>query len=198
LGKAALQVLVGPRNRFGAHYFQLWLSSTEGASVAGGLIHRGSYPAYNWIEVMSLEPPYEGRLLSLLGGTVPPGGHLMVEYDSDARRETAATLSLGVPSIATPVGELLYRAGCGLSFKDWSVAEGGMEGPRKLQGFRPPDMETATQRAVERCRELREFLSMPPGPGHLRLQQAARRRAQRVLKSLEEQSCRGQVTGKRR
>lgn len=199
--------LIGPKNRYGAAYFQLFLQNARGETskqpVIMGLHHQGSYPGYNWIEVMSLAPkakfgsgeevPFgissNGRtrqLFQYLADLLPPGGHMMVEYDSPEQRDTARLLALGIPPIATPLGYTLFLAGCGLGFKDWYFAEGGIEGPRKLQGHKVLDSRHARLKTEEIIQELSNFLRQPPPGKFPQLERAARERALAVLRTLSD------------
>ena len=194
-----LRVLLGPSSRFGARYFSVLferdgIQSEEALLI--GLHNRGPLPSYNWIEVASTQERVampgdrvadigsEGieRLLGFLFDMVPPGGHLMVEYDSPQRAETARALALGVPPLATPLGELLFRIGCGAHFKDWQIAEGGAEGPRKLQAYQPPNQQVAERWKGEAADLLRAFISRPARGGPA--VKAGRERARRLLPSL--------------
>jgi hypothetical protein len=177
---ATLRVLLGRRSRFGAQYFAVLLESPAGIlsreAVLSGLHNQGPLPSYNWIEVAETNQRLtlldgstfdmgEGqpeRLLGLIAALIPPGGHLMVEYDSAQRASTARALAKNVPPIATPLGELLFRLGLGPKFKDWQIAEGGSEGPRKLQAYRPPSPAEAERWRIEAVRELEAFLEHPP------------------------------------
>ncbi|GBD11154.1 hypothetical protein HRbin23_00806 [bacterium HR23] len=149
-----LRVEVGPPNRVGAHLFRLWWESPTGEvarpAVVEGLHHRGPYPATCWVEVMALPPEVqtpshrlalEGEALvevfRLLGRLLPPGGHMMVEYEAPHRQATRRALERGAPPEETPLGRLLVRAGFTGGFRDWYFAEGWTEGPRKLQAFLP-------------------------------------------------------------
>jgi len=114
---------------------------------------------------------------------LPPGGHLMVEYDSPQRAETPGR-SRAVPAIATPLGELLFSIGCGARFKDWQIAEGGTEGPRKLQAYKPPSGEIAQRWRREASADLRAFLERSAA-GASDAVLAARRRAESLLPALE-------------
>lgn len=183
LGPLRLLALAGPKNSVGASYFQLYLVDAAGRlsqqPFAQGLCNRGRYPAYNWVEFVRYDarPAFDGDTVDLaargldrqlfrwLGDLLPPGGHLMVEYESPTQRETERILSLGYPAAASPLGVLLLEAGC-LSFRDWYIPEGGREGPRKLQGFKPLDEEQARQRARALSDVLREALSRPPRAEH--------------------------------
>lgn len=80
------------------------------------------------------------KLFKALGIIIPPGGHLMVSYEGGDRlhKETIKLLSLGVSPAITPLGYLIFKAGFQL-IKDWYLAEGGFEGPRKLWGEKASD-----------------------------------------------------------
>ncbi len=197
-----LLVLLGPKSSVGARYFQLFLRVAPGGLSQGafllGLHNSGPFPAYNWIDVarydgaasfadgaeLTLAGPPERRLFRLLGGLVPPGGHLMVEYESAHARSTERMLSLGVPPVATPLGYLMFLAGCGASFRDWYISEGGREGPRRLQGFKPLDSASAARKAVAMAAELHAFLA--PGAHRREWDAMARGLARRVLRRLED------------
>jgi hypothetical protein len=200
LAGAELRVLLGPSSRFGARYFALLLADAEGRAtrepVLSGLHHQGPLPSYNWIEVAETKQRVQlpdataidigddgiEQLFELLYALIPPGGHLMVEYDSPQRAETAQALAHGVPPIATPLGELLFRVGFAAHFKDWQIAEGGSEGPRKLQAYKPPSPDDARRWAQRAADQLRAFLAGPPPSSPI--VQAAQERAQALLPSL--------------
>ncbi len=202
LGPYRLLALLGPKNMVGARYFQLFLvdaagSMSEGAAVLG-LHSSGPYPGYNWTEVIRYEPSprihgeaadlraggQEEGLFRALAGLVPAGGHLMVEYESPAQRETERVLGLGYPPVTSPLGYLLFRAGC-RSFRDWYIAEGGREGPRKLQGYKPLNEALAKERSQALRRELTDLLAAPESPQHGDYGRTARRLAKDVLAALK-------------
>jgi hypothetical protein len=82
----------------------------------------------------------EWNLFKLLGDIIPAGGHMMMPYDLDDNvlsRMTFAALGRNIPMVATPIGFLLFRIGFTIPFRDWYIAEGGHEGPRKLQFEKP-------------------------------------------------------------
>ena len=186
LGPYHLGVLQGPRNPFGASYFQVMATGGKGRSALVGLLSRGPYPAHNWIEVLDFLPgdlEKEGLLLPLfryLFALVPPGGHMMVEYESPSWAATREALSLGVPPILTPLGQVLRQIGCE-RVRDWHIAEGGREGPRKLIGYKALNPQPSSLRRKELGRELQEFLARPPG--HHPLEEEARRKARLILES---------------
>jgi hypothetical protein len=192
-------------NNIGARYFRLCLTAKDGRlsrqPVIEGLHNGGAFPAYNWLEVARYNPRLEfdgeaidltetgldRRLFCLLGVLLPPGGHLMVEYDSHSQRVTERILGLGYPPLTTPLGSLLLAAGC-RSFRDWYIPEGGREGPRKLQGFKPLDEGTARERTRALAQALGEVLEPPRRPDDpwnrtaLRLARQARRILHRELR----------------
>ncbi|GBD12930.1 hypothetical protein HRbin24_00951 [bacterium HR24] len=193
-----LAVFLGPASAVGSRYFQLWLLDEDGRpsvqAVALGLFNAGRFPAYNWVELVRYLPRArfdgrevrlgergrEERLFRLLSSLVPPGGSLMVEYDSPEHALTARILSRGYPPPCTPLGYALLAAGC-LSFRDWYIPEGGREGPRKLQGFKPLDDETARQRARALAEAIREALSRPARGGRAEETRTAARLGRRAL-----------------
>lgn len=147
----------------------------------------GAAPADSEVQLV-LEPEPQGGaadLFRLLARLVPPGGHLMVEYDSPFGRSTAQALDAGVPPAATPLGHLMFLAGCGDGFKDWAIAEGWTEGPRKLQGYRALDEDHRRAAWQRMAADLQEFLGRTPlvrAPSPTVL--AGRRRAEAMLASL--------------
>ena len=176
LGGVTLDVRLGPRSAVGSTYFRCYLATPGGrtsAPVVFGLQNAGPYPGFNWVEVLDFHatlpldaggtfdvtPELERALFERLASVVPPGGHLMAEYDSAARSLTARALAARVPPVATPLGALLFEVGCGVAFRDWYIAEGGREGPRKLQGFRALDDDHARTRGLETLAALDAFLA---------------------------------------
>ncbi|MBI4294828.1 MAG: DUF1122 family protein [Chloroflexi bacterium] len=207
VGGFRLQLLLGPRNRYGADYFQMFLQDSHGRAgqepVVMALHHSGRYPGYNWVEVISLasrvsfaaagsaaadvvelQSDLVRRLFQHLADVIPPGGHLMVEYDSPEQQVTERALALGVPPAATPLGSLLLEIGCGAGFRDWHFAEGGSEGSRKLMGFKATDPEIAGIKAQQIARELLEYLEKPGENPSSKVEAAALRRAAAVLQKL--------------
>jgi hypothetical protein len=209
LGGYEALALLGPKNNVGSRYFQLFLVDGRGrmseVAVAFGLHNRGPYPGYNWAEVIRYEPsPRMGEgtaprrapvraelragggeeaLFGALASLVPAGGHLMVEYDSPAQKESERVLTLGYPPVTSPLGYLLFGVGC-RSFRDWYISEGGREGPRKLQGYFPLDESIAAERTAALRREVEALLASPETPSHGEYGRTARRLAAAVLEGL--------------
>ncbi len=202
-----LVVLLGAKNRIGASYFQLFLQTDSGEvsqqPVVMGLHNQGRYPSYNWIEIISLSSRVSfgsgeqvlyissnrltQQLFQYLADLIPPGGHMMVEYDSPEQQDTARSLALGIPPSATPLCYVLFSVGCGAGFKDWHFAEGGSEGSRKLEGYKTLNSQHAQFKTEETVQELTAFLDrLPPAEGS-ELEVAARNRALAILNKFKQQ-----------
>lgn len=207
IGELTVRVFDGPRSRFGAKLFRLHLENCKGAiceDLLTGLCGTGPHPSHNWIEIASacFEARFDGeahllnpetsecsrQLWQVLADAIPAGGHLMVEYESAEWRETADGLLRDLPPVATPLGHLMFRIGCGVNFKDWYFSEGLHEGPRKLQGWKALDRQHATKRAAEMEQELRTFLSTTPLAA-TELVARARARAEEIILRIEQMSA---------
>jgi hypothetical protein len=168
-----LEVHLGPR-RIGGGYLRVFVNvGGSRPRFIDALFNDGPYPGQNWIEIVDLDLPrgvdagtgWEARLvpfLEPLAASIPPGGHLMIEYEKTMWSETQLGLLAGIPPLATPMGGLLYHAGCGDSFKDWYFPEGGQEGGRKLQGNKAFDDRQRVELAARRAGELDRFLAQAP------------------------------------
>jgi len=203
LGDYRLLVLLGPKNNVGSRYFQLFLADASGrlgdAPLALGLHNSGPFPAYNWIELTQYRPVrrFAGRvsdlaaegldrkLFEMLSELVPPGGHMMVEYDSPGQRASERMLTRGYPPVASPLGFLMFFAGC-RSYRDWYISEGGREGPRKLQCFKPLNEDIRREKEERLHEELNAFLARPERSARDEWLELARRTAREVLAALEE------------
>lgn len=200
--EVAIHVELGPRTAEGHRRFHVTLEAAEHGRSLRPVIegrHATGRDPLPWLEVthfahqleMSrgtvVEVPVEidRRILLHLGSLVPPGGHLLVEYDSPGRRMTSRALLAGVPTLATPLGAALYAAGCGVVVRDWGEALGGRAGPRRLQGTRALDPAHAEARARETLPTLRRWVAAS-GDLEWDLQAAARLAAHEVIASLEE------------
>lgn len=199
VGALRLVVLLGPKNNVGARYFQIFGVHVSGKlaqpRIALGMFNSGPFPAFNWVELTHYEPrlaagettldlareEHELSLFQALSSLVPPGGHLMVEYDSPAHEATARILSQGYPPACSPLGFRLFQVGV-RSYRDWYIAEGGREGPRKLQGFKPLNEEIARDRNQSLLRELEVVLAGPRR--HDEWGEIARRHAAQVAATL--------------
>jgi hypothetical protein len=199
VGGVRLIVLLGPKNNVGARYFQLFAADAQGRlsadRLALGMFNAGPYPAFNWVELTQYEPVVafdeqqidirsggeDLALFQVLLSLVPPGGHLMVEYDSPFHEATARMLTLGYPPVTTQLGYRLFPAG-ERSYRDWYIPEGGREGPRKLQGFKPLNDEISREKTAALLTAVKAVLA--GGEGHGEWGEIARRNAAAVAQAL--------------
>jgi hypothetical protein len=121
------------------------------------------------------------ELFRILGEAIPPGGHLMVSYEGDQpiHEETLLGLSAGIPPVATPLGHLLFLSGFAC-IKDWYLAEGGMEGPRKLWGEKAPDAGWEKTFRERTLKELMQYLARSRADETDDPHRAARERAEEM------------------
>jgi len=103
----------------------------------------------------------EAGFIGLLGSLIPPGGHLMIDYDSGGQDLTLAELVARVPPPASYLGDLMFRAGFRGQFKDWYFSEGGHEGPRKLQANKSPNTAATRAALADHLKALRQFVRRP-------------------------------------
>jgi hypothetical protein len=164
-------------------------------SVAGRT--RGSwldcdfYPAQSFGE-REIDITEEGlalRLFEIRGEAIT--SHCMVAYEvwehsTDLHAFTDISYRLGIPPAATPVGELLIAAGCVAGFKDWYIAEGGNEGPRKLQAEKPLTAAAKTEAMVTVAQSLIDYLARRPVGGAEAVEMDCRRRAVGLLAGMED------------
>lgn len=202
LGEYVVTVLLGPRNAVGSRYFQLSLSDKDGRladeALALALQNSGPYPAFNWVELTQFrevlsfgrrklglwETGLASQLFAALCGLVPAGGHIMAEYDSPTHRATERILTLRYPPVCSPIGYLMFEQGV-RSYRDWYISEGGREGPRKLQGFKPLNREIAKEKTAAMIAELRAALKGKGNPEHGEWGALARELGGRALKRLQ-------------
>ena len=202
LGDCTVIALLGPKNNVGSRYWQAFLAGSDGRladePVALGLHNSGPFPAFNWIELTQYReqlqiggeeidlwaPGLEGQLFAALDSFVPPGGHIMVEYDSPTHRPTERILTLRYPPAASPLGYLMFEHIGVRSYRDWYISEGGREGPRKLQGFKPLNDEIAAEKTAALRSEIETLLNRGLGPEHGEWGRLARDLATRVRQHL--------------
>ena len=203
-----VKVDVGPARIIEQAYFALHLVQNNGTSfsdpVFSGVFSAGrpSHSIPGWVDgdyfdtasfpdgsSISLSMHgFDLRLFKMLGGLVPEGGSLMVSYtlfskESRIHRETKRGLDRGYPPVVTPLGFLLFVAGCGMGFKDWYFAEGGREGPEKLQGYKSLNSQIAKEKAEQMLQELRVFLGRTQNEDNLARE--FKSRADQVMRELQ-------------
>ncbi len=189
------------RPRAGWYYLTVTLAGADGASsitpLMTGILSGGGRGVRPWCECR-LYPEVrtadgatldaraaglEAALVERLGAILPAGGHLMAEYESPGQERTHAELLLRVPPAAAELGAIMFAAGFRGAFKDWYIAEGGHEGPRKLQANKSPNPETARAALRTHARELAEFVKRPPprDPKDAAIVRVAQDRARKLI-----------------
>ncbi len=165
------------------------LSQSISGWIDGDYFDTANFPDGNSISLST--HGLDLQLFKMLGGLVPQGGSLMVSYslfskESRIHRETKLGLDRGYPPVVTPLGYLLFVAGCGMGFKDWYFAEGGREGPEKLQGYKPLNELVAKEKAEQMLKDLRVFLGRARDEDML--VRESRARADHVMRELQKPS----------
>ncbi len=201
LGDYRVIALLGPKNAVGSRYFRLFLADGAGhlaeEPLALGLFGAGPYPAFNWVELTQYQESLDvgGSALDLwatgldrslfaaLSALVPPGGHIMCEYDSPTHKATERILTLRYPPAASPIGFRMFEVGV-CSYRDWYISEGGREGPRKLQGFKPWNKAIAREKTAALKAELSAALKRRPNREHGEWGRLARELAGKALAEL--------------
>lgn len=112
----------------------------------------------NCDEAIKLNESLLIKLFKIWSSIIPANGHINIEYENEDQITTMKLLSKGFPPILTPIGFCSYFAGFTGGFKDWYFAEGGMEGPRKLQINKPLNLTHALIMNYKIAKELIEFL----------------------------------------
>lgn len=166
------------RERVGWAHISIGLAGADGRRIGGpvmtAIVSGGGRGVKPWIEarlypellvggrrIGTRAEGIEDQLIAIMGAAIPPGGHLMIDYESGGQEQTFNELRLGAPAAATELGARMLAAGLAGDFKDWYFSEGGHEGPRKLQANKPPDEKSRRAASDKRIRELRSFLTRP-------------------------------------
>ena len=201
LGDYTVIALLGPKNAVGSRSVQLFLADSAGRlaseELALGLHGAGPYPAFNWAELTQFQEQLtfgddtldlwatglEYQLFAALSALVPPGGHIMAEYDSPTHRPTERILTLRYPPAMSPIGYVLFEAGA-RSYRDWYISEGGREGPRKLQAFKPLNDAIAREKTEALRSDVEAALAAPENPAHGAWGQLARDLGRKVIEQL--------------
>jgi hypothetical protein len=154
--------------------------------IDGDYFQTATFPSSDTIALS--ENNLDSLFFKIVGDLIPPGGSFMVSYslfskESKIHKETRQGLDKGYPPVVTPLGFLLFQAGCGMGFKDWYFSEGGREGPEKLQGFKPINFEVAKRKAESMSQELHRFQIIQSDDDEFT--QACRARAEYVIRELQ-------------
>lgn len=126
------------------------------------------------------------KLFDILGSIIPPGGHLMVSYEGEQKihSDTRKSLSLQIPPAVTPLGFLIFKAGFQL-VKDWYLAEGGFEGPRKLWGEKAPDKKWEKAFLERTEQQISQFVEKKSRPVYEYIVDAAIKRAEVIIEIIK-------------
>jgi hypothetical protein len=201
-------ILLPPHRLFsGRTYFSIYLQDERGHCSQKPVVDRALYSVggkgvlpwieigYYWADVIFQEErtvpkkvsiansDTERDLFHLLGDLIPPGGHIMVPYELDDNvlsRMTFAALKKDVPMVATPIGFLLFRIGFTVPFRNWYIAEGGHEGPRKLHFEKPLTEQRAREVGEEITSELTAFVDKYPETEDLDLVRVCKNNARKI------------------
>ena len=104
------------------------------------------------------------RLFAILGNLISNGGSVTIIYsdldqgDGVYDRTYQATLR-EYPVIVTPLGGLLYAAGCGVRLKQTSSTPNDRDRLWRIQGYKPVNAEEKRRAGVALIRELHQFLA---------------------------------------
>lgn len=135
-----LRLLKGPGSLLSVDpVFSGLLSEAHPTGLDGVYFENARFPS----EIISLSR--EGldiQLFRILGGLISAGGsftlsHTLNGEESTIHKQIAQALERGYPPVVTPLGDLLFLAGCGMSFKNMGSSELGQVGSEILQGFKP-------------------------------------------------------------
>jgi hypothetical protein len=190
--------------RTGWFYFTLAVAAREGAVSRGplmtGIVSAGGRGVAPWFECRlypevelasdkKLDARAEGLeagAVEAVGELVPPGGHMMVDYENAGQEETFAALVLRVPPAASYLGALMFCAGFRGHFKDWYFSEGGHEGPRKLQANKSPNAAEARRALAAHREELAAFVgrALPERRDQAEVIRKAQARARALLEEM--------------
>ncbi len=118
------------------------------------------------------------ELFETISSIIPRGGHLMISYEGEdpVHKETMRGLTTHVPPPTTPMGYLIFTGGFHY-IKDWYLAEGGHEGPRKLWGEKARNREEEALYLGRTRESVEKFLEDTKAPPQERLIHHARERA---------------------
>ena len=119
--------------------------------------------AFQSINISLTDTGLDVPFFKILGELVPSGGSLLVSYtplvdESRVHKETEQALGRGYPPVATPLGYLLFLAGCGMKLKDRRYTQDKREISGKLQGFKPLNAEERKRKGLSLIRELHQFI----------------------------------------
>lgn len=104
----------------------------------------------------------DATLFGFLGELVPAGESFTVSYshagrESKVHKQTIQALNRGYPAVVTPLGYLLFLAGCGMGLKNLHPRN-PRESSGKLQGFKALNSADLKKKGLRLIRELHKFM----------------------------------------
>lgn len=119
------------------------------------------------INISLAEAGLDVPLFKVLGELVHAGGSFLVSYtsvsdESRVHKQTEQALGRGYPPVVTPLGYLLFLAGCGMKLRDHRSAHDRGRDSSKLQGFKPLNVEERKKKGLSLIRELHQFIGTRP------------------------------------
>ncbi len=121
----------------------------------------------------------EKKIFKYLSNLLPSGSHIMIVYRN--HNETKDGLAKSIPPPATPIGYLLWSAGC-TWFKDWYFSEGLLEGDLKLQGNKPLNIKNRKRNLIQIRNELNTFINSISSKESIYIK--AKERGKNILKNI--------------
>lgn len=127
-------------------------------------------------------------LFGMIGRCIPPGGMIMCSYitdvawgiESSIHEQTRRCLQvhfLNIPPAATPIGRLLFAAGC------CNIKAGAydVQGSSRLAGEKALNREYAKHFRQRLIEQLEEYLGREPHPEYQYIENTCRRNAEEIL-----------------
>ena len=180
-----LSTKISPTSHAGPVYFECMLKNRQEvlstAAVFSGIFEQsqqdpapgfvdGNYTEnvrFQAINISLADTHLDVPLFQILGELVPAGGSFLVSYNpisnnSRVHKETKQALERGYPPVATPLGYLLFLAGCGMGLKGPHPTEDVSGESTKLQGFKALHSEERKRKGLSLVRELHQFIGTRP------------------------------------
>jgi hypothetical protein len=130
-------------------------------------------------------------LFEMLGRVIPPGGMIICSYVTDVAwgiesplhgltRRCMALNSLGIPPATTPLGQLLFAAGC----SNIKAGAYDVQGSSRLAGEKALDGEYEKRFRQRLIKQLEEYLKRVPNPEYQDIEEICRTNAGEILSQM--------------
>jgi len=185
-----ISVGISPALLAGRMHFDCLLKNRKGilssAAVFSGIFNQGRHDpsvgcvdgdyfenaTFQSVNISLTDTGLDVPLFKILGELVPAGGSFLVSYapvsaESKAIKQTEQALGRGYPPVATPIGYLLFLAGCGVKLTDRRSTHDKRRNPSKLQGFKPLNAEDGKRKGLSLIRVLHQFIGTDSGDDEL-------------------------------